>query len=248
MTTVLPTCSTSRASPLSGLQQLPADGATGKSLYDFNSYGPTVAATGSTRAAKVSFDRPVRRRLRFGSVRRQLVELGALLHRLAGADRIRRERTRRTWILTPAALGCWTSRDFCRWGMTSTGRRRCWTPRRRLGTPGVNLGFFGSNTAYWQVRFEPSAAGVANRVMVCYKSADRGPGEGLDGDGALARPAGEQAGAEPGRRPVHSAPAERRQRARSTSSRTARNWVWEGHGLHRRHRRCRASSVTRVIG
>ena len=23
---------------------------------------------------------------------------------------------------------------------------------------GVNLGFFGSNTAYWQVRFEPSAS------------------------------------------------------------------------------------------
>ncbi len=40
---------------------------------------------------------------------------------------------------------------------------------------GVNLGFFGSNTAYWQVRFEPSAAGVADRVMVCYKSAAEDP-------------------------------------------------------------------------
>jgi hypothetical protein len=35
---------------------------------------------------------------------------------------------------------------------------------------GVNLGFFGSNTAYWQIRFEPSAiTGDADRTMVCYK-------------------------------------------------------------------------------
>ena len=40
---------------------------------------------------------------------------------------------------------------------------------------GVNLGFFGSNTAYWQVRFEQSAAGVADRVMVCYKNAAQDP-------------------------------------------------------------------------
>ncbi len=34
---------------------------------------------------------------------------------------------------------------------------------------GVNVGFFAGNESYWQVRFEPSAAGVANRVMVGYK-------------------------------------------------------------------------------
>ena len=57
---------------------------------------------------------------------------------------------------------------------------------------GVNLGFFGSNTAYWQVRFEPSAAGVADRVMVCYKSAAEDPVK--DGpppcSGATRRPTG----------------------------------------------------------
>jgi hypothetical protein len=36
----------------------PNDGLTGKSLYDFNSYGATLAATGYKSAAKVSFDRP----------------------------------------------------------------------------------------------------------------------------------------------------------------------------------------------
>src|SRR5690348_16796918 len=34
---------------------------------------------------------------------------------------------------------------------------------------GVNLGFFSANAAYWQVRFEPNAAGVPDRVMVGYK-------------------------------------------------------------------------------
>ena len=41
---------------------------------------------------------------------------------------------------------------------------------------GVNLGFFSSNTAYWQVRFEPaSVTGEANRTMVCYKQANLDP-------------------------------------------------------------------------
>jgi hypothetical protein len=41
---------------------------------------------------------------------------------------------------------------------------------------GVNLGFFGANCAYWQVRFEASAAsGTADRIMVCHKKATRDP-------------------------------------------------------------------------
>ena len=34
---------------------------------------------------------------------------------------------------------------------------------------GVNLAFFSANTAYWQIRFDPSSAGQANRVMTIYK-------------------------------------------------------------------------------
>ncbi len=41
---------------------------------------------------------------------------------------------------------------------------------------GVHLGFFSANSAYWQVRLEPSAAsGSADRVMVCHKKASRDP-------------------------------------------------------------------------
>ena len=34
---------------------------------------------------------------------------------------------------------------------------------------GVNAAFFSANSAFWQIRFEPSAAGVPNRVEVGYK-------------------------------------------------------------------------------
>lgn len=36
---------------------------------------------------------------------------------------------------------------------------------------GVHLGFLGANIGYWSVRFEPSAAGAPDRVMVAYKEA-----------------------------------------------------------------------------
>ena len=40
---------------------------------------------------------------------------------------------------------------------------------------GMDLAFFDVNDLYWQVRFESSAAGVANRVLVCYKDASTDP-------------------------------------------------------------------------
>lgn len=40
---------------------------------------------------------------------------------------------------------------------------------------GLHLAFFDSNNIYWQVRFEPSASSVPNRVMVCYKDASLDP-------------------------------------------------------------------------
>lgn len=41
---------------------------------------------------------------------------------------------------------------------------------------GLNLGFFGSNTSYWQIRFEPSTAGaIPDRTIVCYKSPTQDP-------------------------------------------------------------------------
>src|SRR5258708_37540762 len=34
---------------------------------------------------------------------------------------------------------------------------------------GVNVAFFSANSMYWQIRFEPNAAGVPDRVEVTYK-------------------------------------------------------------------------------
>lgn len=63
----------------------------------------------------------------------------------------------------------------------SIGHDEYWSWEMREGVQtardaGVHLGFFSANSAYWQVRFEPSAAsGTAARIMVCYKKAKRDP-------------------------------------------------------------------------
>lgn len=45
----------------------------------------------------------------------------------------------------------------------------------------INLAFFSANTAYWQVRFEPSSSGQANRVITIYKDVSGiGRGASLD--------------------------------------------------------------------
>jgi hypothetical protein len=54
------------------------------------------------------------------------------------------------------------------------GHDEYWTQAMRQNiqaalAAGVNMAFFAGNEAYWQVRYEPSASGVPNRVMVGYK-------------------------------------------------------------------------------
>src|SRR4029077_5857112 len=43
---------------------------------------------------------------------------------------------------------------------------------------GVSLAFFGANEIGWQIRFESSSSGVANRVIVCYRDATIDPVQG----------------------------------------------------------------------
>ena len=46
---------------------------------------------------------------------------------------------------------------------------------------GINLAFFSANTAYWQVRFDRSSRGQANRVVTIYKdSSGIGTGQSID--------------------------------------------------------------------
>jgi hypothetical protein len=59
-------------------------------------------------------------------------------------------------------------------GFLSVGHDEYWSRGMRANVQnainaGVNVAFFSANTMYWQIRFEPDAAGVADRVEVGYK-------------------------------------------------------------------------------
>ena len=64
--------------------------------------------------------------------------------------------------------------------LLSVGHDEYWSKEMRdsweaARDQGYALAFFGGNDIYWQVRYEPSAAGAAQRVLVCYKDADPTP-------------------------------------------------------------------------
>ena len=57
----------------------------------------------------------------------------------------------------------------------SVGHNEYWSMQMRQNiqnalSNGLNLGFFSANTMYYQVRFEASSTGTADRTMVCYKN------------------------------------------------------------------------------
>jgi len=156
----------------------PDDGKIGKSLYDFNSYGATVPATRTRRAAKVSFDRPYSDGHGSGQFFRGVS--GSWEYYFVG------------WLESSGYDVTYSSdidthvngaRLIDAKGFLSVGHDEYWSKAMvdaatQARDSGVNLGFFGSNTAYWQVRFEPSPGGSANRVMVCYKDAGLDPVNG----------------------------------------------------------------------
>src|SRR3989454_699485 len=146
----------------------PSDGRTGKSLYTFNSYGARTVS-GDTRAVKVSFDRPIAG-LGSGSLFVWEIYFVRWLER-SGYDV-----TYSTDIDTHANGGELKKHK----ALLSPGHEEYWSKEmfdaaEAARDAGVNLAFFGANSVYTQVRFEPSAVGVANRVMVCYRSTPWNP-------------------------------------------------------------------------
>jgi hypothetical protein len=149
----------------------PDDGVSGKGLYSYNSYGANTVS-GQTRAVKVSFDRPYS-----GDGSGQFFNWEVQFVRWM--ERSGYDVTYSTDLDTHSNGGALlNSKAFL-----SVGHDEYWSKEMRDAVEaardrGVNLGFFGSDASFWQVRFEASAAGVANRVMVCYKDASLDPVQG----------------------------------------------------------------------
>ena len=148
----------------------PNDNVTGKSLYSFNS-SPAITVSGDKRAVKVSFDRPY---TEDGD--------GLFLYEVPFVRWMERngyDLTYSTDLDTHETGGA--LRNYK--GVISLGHDEYWSKQmydafQGARDAGVNLAFLGADPAYWQVRFEPSAAGLADRVMVCYKDASIDPVQG----------------------------------------------------------------------
>jgi hypothetical protein len=146
----------------------PNDGKTGKSLYEYNSYGPNTI-TGTVRAAKVSFDRPY---AGDGSSQFLWWEINLVRY----LERSGYDVSYSTDIDTHSN----GARLLSFRTVLSAGHDEYWSrPMYDAATAardnGVNLAFFGADPIAWQARFESSSTGAPNRVLVCYKDATIDP-------------------------------------------------------------------------
>src|SRR5947199_2539679 len=151
----------------------PYDNTTGKSLYDFNSYGANTVA-GSKRAVKVSFDRPYNYD-GSGSAWGQSF-LNWEINFVRWMETSGYDVAYSTDVDTHTNGG----RLLNYRGVLSAGHDEYWSKPMydafiAARDAGVNLGFFGANAVNWQARFESSSSGVPNRVLVCYRDATLDP-------------------------------------------------------------------------
>src|SRR5438094_494779 len=139
----------------------PNDSRTGKSLYSFNSAGPNTIA-GDPRAVKVSFDRPY---TGYGFSEFDTVEFLRWVER-SGYDV--------TYIsdLDTHENGADLLRHsaFISLGHDEYWSKPMYDAAEAARNAGVNLAFLAADAVSWQVRFEPSASGAADRVVVCYRT------------------------------------------------------------------------------
>jgi fibronectin type 3 domain-containing protein len=143
----------------------------GKSLYDFNSSGPSTVA-GTSRAVKVSFDRPYSQvlsgqrdwytKIDFATVY-WLEQSGYDVAYQANTD-MERNGAR---VLGHRAYVSPAHDEYYSAGMR--------TALEQARGAGVHLFFTGSNEIYWKIRLEASpVTGAQDRVQVCYKSTQSG--------------------------------------------------------------------------
>ncbi len=146
----------------------------GYSVYDFNS-------NGGQRAYQVSFDRPFQYNSSSSSeqfnntltweynMTRWLERQGYDVSYFTNVD------------VSTKPLQLYSQKTFL-----SVGHDEYWTMEQRNNVQtardrGINLAFFSANTAYWQVRYNASSSGQANRVMTVYKDTSGiGTGSSID--------------------------------------------------------------------
>lgn len=142
--------------------------ATGKSLYEYNS-STTRTSLGTTRAVKVSYDRPYA-----GDGSAQFLEWEVYFIRWLEENGY--DTTYSTDVDTDLNGGRLLNHN----GFLSVGHDEYWSKAMydaavSARDNGVSLGFFNGNSVYWQIRFEASASGQPDRVQVCYKDATLDP-------------------------------------------------------------------------
>jgi hypothetical protein len=149
----------------------------GKSLYDFNSFGG--------RATRVSFDRPYATSTEAG----QGAGAGEYLSVTHGPRAAGWEYCFARWIERQGYdVAYATNVDvhespelvLRRKAVLIVGHDEYWSRAmrdnvERARDKGVNLGIFASNVSYWQVRYEASTSGLADRILFCAKEPDRDP-------------------------------------------------------------------------
>ena len=146
----------------------PDDSSTGKSLYGFNSYGANTVM-GDKSAAKVSFDRPYS-----GNGAGMLLDWE--VNFIKWMEKNGYDVTYSTNIDTHVnGSRLLNYRGFVSVGHDEYYSKVMYDAVTAARDSGVNLAFFGANSVYTQIRFESSTGGVPNRVIVCYRDADRDP-------------------------------------------------------------------------
>src|SRR5438105_79358 len=147
----------------------PNDGSTGKSLYSYNSYGANTIS-GETRAVKVSFDRPYSD---LGFPQADEMEF------IRWIERMGYDVTYSTNVDTHAnGASLLSHKAFLSVGHDEYWSKEIFDAIEGARDAGVNLAFFAADTGSVQVRFESSAPGAPDRVMICYKSAAIDPVNG----------------------------------------------------------------------
>ncbi|WP_156035519.1 fibronectin type III domain-containing protein [Terrabacter tumescens] len=153
--------------PNDGLADCKGTPATGKNLYDSQS-SPAKTVTGTSRAVKVSFDRPYPCSGGGSLLDPDWSWEGYFLTWLEMKGYDVSYTTDVDVHLRPQTL-------LDHKGVLSVGHDEYWTKEmfdamESARDHGVNVGFFGGNDAYWQARLEPSSTGVPARTMVVYKN------------------------------------------------------------------------------